>query len=375
MFVRELYVKNFRNYREATVEAPPGLIFVVGPNGAGKTNLLEALHFVAVGRSFRTSRDRDLLREDAAEPLTARATVRGSRGEQTFELTYDGTGKRAALNGEVLPRLLDYVGNLPLVAFGPDDLELVKGDPAARRRFLDVWLSQESRDYRYTLHRYYTVLRSRNALLARGAPAAEREPFDDDLVASGAHLTRLRAAAGETLAPQAAAAYRELAPEEEGLAVAYVPALSSAAGAEEEIAARFGRELAALREEETRRGQTLLGPHRDDLDLRLQGREARRFASEGQQRTAALSLRLAQFRLLARSRGEPPLLLLDDVASELDASRQSRLGRALEGAEQTWLTSTEPLTGVEPEANITISEGQIEGVATRGPGSNQNEPF
>jgi DNA replication and repair protein RecF len=375
VFVRELYVKNFRNYREATVEAPPGLIFVVGPNGAGKTNLLEALHFVAVGRSFRTSRDRDLLRCDTSEPLTVRATVHSSRGEQTFELTYDGTAKRAALNGEVLPRLLDYVGNLPLVAFGPDDLALVKGDPAARRRFLDVWLNQESRDYRYTLHRYYTVLRSRNALLARGAPASEREPFDHDLVTSGAHLTRLRAAAGEALAPQAAAAYRELAPEEEDLAVAYVSALSSAAGTEEEIASRFGRELAALREEETRRGQTLLGPHRDDLDLRLQGREARRFASEGQQRTAALSLRLAQFRLLARGRGEAPLLLLDDVASELDASRQSRLGRALEGAEQTWLTSTEPLAEVEPEANITISESRIEVVTAGGPTSAQNEAF
>jgi DNA replication and repair protein RecF len=359
LYASHIYLKNFRNYREAAVTAPPGLILVVGPNGAGKTNLLEAVHFLALGRSFRTSRDRDLVRR-GENALSVRATVQSACGEQEFALDYGSAGKTAAINDETIPRLIDYVGNFAVVAFGPDDLGLVKDEPAVRRRFLDVWLGQESREYLYTLQRYQTVLRSRNALLARAAPRAELEPYDRELVAAGTRLTRLRAQAAAGLTAAAAAAYGELAPEDEDFAVAYDPALSIT-GDEGEIARAFERELRESRADEERRGLTLVGPHRDDLRLAVKGRDARRFASEGQQRTAALALRVAQFRLLAETRGDPPLLLLDDVGSELDAERQRGLAAVVAGAEQVWLTATDPPEGIEPNAKISISGGQIRG--------------
>jgi DNA replication and repair protein RecF len=363
LFVSELYLKNFRNYREATVKAPPGLILITGPNGAGKTNLLEALFFLALGRSFRTSRDRDLVRrgEDA---LAVRAAATAPDGERTFELDYDGGRKRVAVNGETYGRLIDYVGTLAVVSFSPGDLGLVKDDPSARRRFLDVWLGQQSRDYLFTLQRYTAVLRSRNALLTRGAPSDEVEPFDHELVTAGARLTLLRARATATLGPAAAAAYRDLAPEEEAFDVSYEPGVP-AEGDEDDVAAAFERELGRRRDDERRRGLTLVGPHRDDLALLVKGRDARRFASEGQQRTAALSLRVAQYRLLAEERrGDPPLLLLDDVGSELDPSRRERLGRVLAGAGQTWFTATTIPTWLIPDVAINISEGRIAAAET-----------
>jgi DNA replication and repair protein RecF len=365
LYLRHLHLTNFRNYREATLQAPPGLILARGPNGAGKTNLLEALHFLALGRSFRTANDRDLVRRGEDE-LAVRAAAQTSSGEQNLEIHYSSAGKRVAVNGETIPRLVDYVGTLAVVAFAPDDLALIKEEPASRRRFLDVWLGQESRDYLYTLQRYQNVLRARNALLARGAPALELEPYDHELVGAGAKLTALRARASRALGPAAAAAYADLAPEAEEFAVAYDPAVAAGNGEAEEIAAAFERALRTAREEERRRGLTLAGPHRDDLMLTVKGRDARRFASEGQQRTAALALRLAQFRLLREKRGEAPLLLLDDVASELDEDRQRRLGHAVRGAEQTWVTATAAPPGLVPDANITISAGTISAAGRSG---------
>ena len=365
MYLSHVNLKNFRNYREATLEAPPGLILVRGPNGAGKTNLLEAFHFLALGRSFRTSSDRDLVLR-GEDGLAVRAAAQTARGEQTLEIHYAPAGKRVVVNGETIPRLVDYVGTLAVVAFTPDDLGLVKEEPASRRRFLDVWLGQESRDYLYTLQRYQNVLRSRNALLSRGAPRHEIEPYDHELVAAGAKLTALRARAAAALGPAAASAYADLAPEAEDFGAAYAPAVPADGDDAEEIAPAFERALRASRGEEERRGLTLVGPHRDDLTLTVKGRDARRFASEGQQRTAALSLRLAQFRLLGEKRGDAPLLLLDDVASELDEERQQRLAHAVRGAQQTWVTATSPPPGLEPVANINISEGIITASGRRG---------
>lgn len=365
MYLSHVNLENFRNYREATLEAPPGLILVRGPNGAGKTNLLEAFHFLALARSFRTSSDRDLVRRGEKD-LAVRASAQTSPGEQTLEIHYGSGGKSAAVNGETIPRLVDYVGTLAVVAFTPDDLALVKDEPANRRRFLDVWLGQESRDYLYTLQRYQNVLRSRNALLSRGASRSEIEPFDRELVAAGAKLTALRARAASALGPAAAAAYADLAPQAEDFDAAYAPAVPADGDDDEAYAEAFERALRDARDEEERRGLTLVGPHRDDLTLTVKRRDARRFASEGQQRTAALSLRLAQFRLLKEKRGDAPLLLLDDVASELDEERQRRLAHAVRGADQTWVTATQAPPGLQPFANIDISEGIISGPALGG---------
>ncbi len=362
MFLSEIRLQNFRNYRTANVKAPPGLVLVVGDNGAGKTNLLEAIYFLAVCRSFRTSRDADLLGD--GEALAIRATGRGRDGEQAFELRYHRTrGKTATVNGGRLPRLLDYVGELPAVAFSPGDLALVKGEPAGRRRFLDTWLGQASREYLYSLQRYNEILRRRNALLASDAPAREREPYDYELVAAGADLTARRQHATTALAPAAAAAYRELAPPGEELVVTYAPSVRGDDGNHESIAYAFEEQLARAAGEEGRRRQTVIGPHRDDLSLGVRDRDARRFASEGQQRTAALALRLAQCRLLKEHLGKAPILLMDDVSSELDGRRQARLASAFAGVDQVWLAATAAPDGFQPTAKFTVANGKISGPA------------
>lgn len=339
--------------------APPGLILIVGANGAGKTNLLEAIHFLAVCRSFRTSADRDLVLAGETG-FALRAVACGREGERRFELGYEAPGrKRAAVNGEELPRLLDYVGAFPVVSFVPEDLALVKGEPALRRRFLDVWLGQQSREYLYSLQRYYDVLRRRNALLLRAASVAEREPYDAELVEAGAFLTATRARAATALAPVAAAAYAELAPAGETFAVSYLPSVSGPLDDRDGIAAAYREQLAAAAPEEARRQTSLVGPHRDDLAFSVGGDDARRFASEGQQRTAALSLRLAQFRLLRERRGDAPVMLLDDVASELDGRRQEALYVVLADAEQAWLTATAAAPALQLAAKFTCAGGKL----------------
>jgi DNA replication and repair protein RecF len=268
-------------------------------------------------------------------------------------------GKRAAVNDERLPRLADFVGTLAAVAFVPEDMELAQGEPAVRRRFLDMWLGQESREYLYALQRYGDVLVRRNALLARFASRREREPYDYELVQAGAALTASRARAAAALAPAAARAYGELAPAAETFAVTYTASVNPASDDPGEVAAAFEEALARTRADEEERRTTLVGPHRDDLALTVQGRDARRFASEGQQRTVALALRLAQHRLQAAKRGDAPVLLLDDVFSALDAGRQERLFGAVAGATQVWVTAAVPPSALRPDAEFYIAGGEI----------------
>jgi len=354
-----LQLTDFRNYREATLAAPPGLILARGANGAGKTNLLEAIYFLAVCRSFRTGRDRDLTREGQAG-FALRARVAAPAGEEELELSYAAAqGKRAVVNGEALPRLLDYVGTFAAVAFVPEDMELAQGEPSVRRRFLDMWLGQQSREYLYDLQRYQEVLVRRNSLLAHGAPRAEREPYDNELIVAGSALTAARARAAAHLIPAAGTAYAELAPAGESFEVAYEPSVPAASTDKAEVETKFREALARVARAEEERRQTLVGPHRDDLALLVAGRDARRFASEGQQRTAALALRLAQYRLLAAQRGDPPILLLDDVTSALDAGRQARLFEAAQTAPQVWLTAPEKPTSLKPNAEYYIANGEI----------------
>jgi DNA replication and repair protein RecF len=357
--LRSLTLETVRNYREASVTAPPGLILVTGPNAAGKTNLLEAIYYLAVCRSFRGARDRDLVQQGARGWRLA-ANVAGPAGERRLELSYEfAAGKRAAVNEEPFPRLVDFVGTFAAAAFVPEDMALVRGEPAVRRRFLDMWLGQGSREYLYNLQRYGEVLVRRNALLARGASRAERLPYDHELVEAGAFLVAYRARACEGLAAAAAAAYAELAPAGETFAAAYVPSVAPAAADRREVAAAFEAALARVAPEEEERRQTVVGPHRDDLAFAVEGREARRYASEGQQRTAALALRLAQYRLLAAARAEPPVLLLDDVTSTLDGERQRRLFEAVAGAPQVWFTAPARPPALKPDAEFSIAHGLI----------------
>lgn len=350
MHVARLALRNFRNYRDLALELSPGVNAFVGANGQGKTNLLEALHLLATGRSQRGAKDPELILAGEGE---MRVWARVERTEGTVEIDLQiatHLGRRLRLNGQPQRRMADLVGRLAVVFFGPDDLQVLKGPPAERRRFLDILLSQVSPAYLHHLQRYSRALAQRNRLLrqVQGGHASRDElaAWDEPLAQSGAEITVRRVRALTSLAPVAAEQHRLISGGVEELAVAYAPALPGVESAAAEGPAAVGQilqhELERRRGEEIARAVTLVGPHRDDVALRIGGNDARAFASQGQQRTAILALKLAELTYMREVLGEPPVLLLDDVVSELDRDRRRHLLRAVDSGVQTLLTSTDP---------------------------------
>jgi DNA replication and repair protein RecF len=319
--VTRLRLRDFRTYASAEVELGERLTVVHGPNGAGKTNLLEALYFGCTGRSCRTTNEREVVRFDAP---AARVEIQGHDRDGEHELSVGfqpGEAKRFKVDGAPAERLLD-APHRPLVSvFLPDRLELVKGPPALRRSHLDQLVAALWPARAETRRSYGQALAQRNALLARvrgGGSRAALSAWDLELARHGIALRDDRAAAVDLLRPRFAAAAGEL-----GLAgepeLRYRP--RSRAASAEELAA----ELAERVDADLERGFTTHGPHRDDLALLRDGRELRAYGSQGEQRLALLALLLAERAALEDERGAPPLLLLDDVMSELDAERRERL--------------------------------------------------
>jgi DNA replication and repair protein RecF len=338
MLVTRLRLRDFRSYPSVDVALAERLTVVHGPNGAGKTNLLEALYFGCTGRSCRTSSEREIVRFDAA---AARVEVIGRDRDGEHELSVGfapGEAKRLKVDGAAVERLLDAPVRPLVSVFLPDRLELVKGPPALRRSHLDalvaaLWPARAS-----TRRAYAQALAQRNALLARlragHASRASLGAWDLELARHAIALRHDRACAVAALEP----AFAEIAADLGLLGAAalrYRP--RSEAASAEELAA----ELAARVESDLERGFTGHGPHRDELLLLRDARELRVYGSQGEQRLALLSLLLAERAGLEAERGEPPLLLLDDVMSELDAERRERLLRRIAGAGQTVITTTD----------------------------------
>ena len=326
MQVTKLSLTNFRSYRQLDLPLGPGLTTVVGDNAEGKSNLLEALYLLAIGKSYRAQTERDLVSWEAADAggyAIAAATLAGSEGLVELRVGLDcaagpGVLKRVRVNG-VPKRASDLVGVMSAVLFSAEDIDLVFGSPSGRRRYLDILLSQISRRYVQALSRYQRVLSQRNALLKamREGRASEDELgfWDESLSAEGAIVLAERWASTDRLVGLVGEAFDRLYGGG-SLSVEYVA--TSPRPQDGEHAQAMAKALRASRRRERALGMTLVGPHRDDLRLLLEGVEIARHASRGQARLAALALRLAEGRLLAERRGDPPLLLLDDVLSELD---------------------------------------------------------
>jgi DNA replication and repair protein RecF len=358
MRVKRLYLKDYRNYASVTVDLPAGVLVFEGPNGAGKTNLLEAVYFLSMCRSFRLGRDRDVVSRGASSTLV-RAEAAGRDGAVSFALEYDlkMSEKRATYNGNRIFKLTDYAGTLPAVAFHPQDLEIVKGPPVLRRRFLDHWLAQYDRRYIYLLKRYNDALSQRNALLRLYGGSAfarpECEAITETMVEAGAGIVKTRGEKLAELAEFAASDYAALTGDGEELAVDYLP---DTAGAEDRDL--FRAALFARAKDEQRFKRTLVGPHLDDVAFQVSGFDARRFASQGQQRSVVLALRLAQFKVTAMGSGETPILLLDDAFSELDRDRIDHLAETVSAAEQVWVTTTRRLDGFVG-TRFTVTDGVV----------------
>ena len=333
---RELRLRQFRNFTELDLLFPSPGAAVIGPNGSGKTNLIEALYYLEIFRSFRGAADDQLVRFDG-EAFHIRGRFEDPATGRDLEVTaaYEKRRRKkvVTVDGAEPERLGDALGRIGIVVFSPSDVAIVAGAPGERRRFLDIVLSLNARGYLGALQRYRHTLRQRNALLRAGAPAAQIEPWTESLVDSGAVIMAERAGWVAEHRAGFAARYERIGGEVAGR-LEYRPSVSGTESPESDFAGALQAELERLGARERERGLTLAGPHRDDLAfLRgddAEGRDLRDFGSGGQQRTAAVSLRLVEAETIRKARRRAPMVLLDDIFAELDPGRSGRLLELLE---------------------------------------------
>lgn len=347
-----LRLAHFRNYAEAEIQPDPALNLVVGPNAQGKTNLLEAIWVLGGARSPRVADQGQLVRF-GAERAMVRATLRLDGSDSLRELRLElgrGGARSFYLNDKAVHRHADILGTLALLWFSPDEVDVIRGGPSHRRRFLDLTLAQADPLYREALVRYTRVVQQRNRLLRARAPRGELpapllEAWDEQLAGAGAELVARRLSLLQQLEPAAAGVYRAMADGDGPLSLRYRSAVdpSPADPADEQaLRGRLLGRIRALRAAELARGVTLVGPHRDDVAILLGSMDLRHFGSRGQQRTAAVALFVAAWRWMRDRMGEAPVLLLDDVASELDERRRQRLLEVIPPEAQVFITATEP---------------------------------
>ncbi|MGB0564130.1 MAG: DNA replication/repair protein RecF [Spirulinaceae cyanobacterium] len=348
MFLQSLHLQDFRNYREQRVQFEGQKTIIVGPNAQGKSNLLEAVELLATLRSHRVSRDRDLIRQ-SAETARIAAQIDRSYGELDVALVLRTQGRRTAQrNQETLRRQLDFLGTLNAVQFSCTDLELVRGGPETRRHWLDTLVMQLEPVYAHILGQYNKVLKQRNALLRKlkrsEVPAADSTPqlavWDAQLVAHGARVTRRRARVLQRLAPIAQTWHQRISGAAETLTTQYQPHVVWTEDDAQAVQQIFLRQLRQRAIAEQQQGRTLVGPHRDEIEFGLNAAPARTYASQGQQRTLVLALKLAELELIEQVVGDAPLLLLDDVLAELDLQRQQHLLETIQNRCQTLITTT-----------------------------------
>jgi len=388
MHVTHLSLRNWRNYHQLNLELQPGTTLFYGPNAAGKTSLLEALFFLATTRSPRTSADRELIGWDAPADLglapfarLATTVVRRSSGREeriSIELLVQ---RRQDAAGSPLPttqktirvnraprRALDLVGQLRVVLFTPVDIDLLTGPPAGRRRWLDVMLSQLDGRYVRALAEYQKAVLQRNALLRSWREGRRPRPdevrrqlqfWDRTLAANGAQIMAERKAAIRELAELGAPIHRDIAGVGQQLRLSYAATVDGPDDAPA-LEAAFADMLQRMLREELERGQTLIGPHRDDVVCRLEDIDIGVYGSRGQQRSLTLALKLAEAELMRRRTGDAPVLLLDDILSELDAARRAHLLQFIDRPDQQTLITAADLADFDPSFLTQVSRLRVE---------------
>lgn len=351
MFLEHLELTQFRNYFSLDRDFISHRVLLLGANAQGKTNLLEAIGALATASSPFTPRDKDLVRWGEPQAIV-RSLVRTGIGKIEVDLLFRVAGRRAVkVNGIHQRRISDLLGTVNAVVFSRGDLDLVSGIPAQRRAFLNQYLLQIQPHFHEESRRYSRVLAQRNHALCAVAegryPIRDLEVWDTALVRLGGAIHRRRQDQLEELNPVAAAWHLRLSGDRERLELVYRSGTALLRGRDDwELA--MADTILKFRSTEIARRQTMVGPHRDDFEVLLDGRQARVFASTGQRRTIVLALKLAEMELLRNKSGESPLLLLDDVLAELDSGRQNRLLAYVPEGSQTFVTSTH-LSDFSPE--------------------------
>ncbi len=345
MKVSTLSLRNYRNYPAVDLSTDHRVNVFIGQNAQGKTNLLEAIYMLALTKSHRTSKDKEIIRWGEDHAVLSAGAVR-KYGDCRLQLDITNQGKKARVNGLEQRKLSEYIGTLNVVLFAPEDLEIVKGSPGVRRRFLDMEIAQVHPSYLHSLNQYHKVLVQRNNFLKSGnAHKSSNEPllavWNEQLATYGSKIMTRRQGFIAKLQTWAESIHRGITGGAERLEIGYLPSVDMQGKEEETVLfERFMIKLTQAKEQELRRGATLVGPHRDDLSFRINGKDAYSFGSQGQQRTTALSLKLAEIELIQQETGEYPVLLLDDVLSELDRHRQTQLIETFRSKVQTFITTT-----------------------------------
>lgn len=350
MHVTSLKLENFRNYETLQIEPGEGLNIFVGRNAQGKSNLLESLYLLATSKSSRAGKDTELIRFEQPLARVTAEVIRAKNSDISLSFAISHTEKKAArINGVKHTRLAEVIGQLNAVLFDSGDLEIIRGEPSVRRRFLDLEIAQTSPRYVLALGAYRKTLEQRNRLLRDlrdgRVSASARESliaWNVGLAQHGSRLMERRRLFLERLGQLASETHRILSEERDHLQLTYLPSFSLEELTDvEEIQTRFLSALSEAAGEEAARGTTSLGPQRDDIAFLVNGADCRLYGSQGQQRTVALSLKLAERQLIEELVGEPPLLLLDDVLSDLDDTRRSLLfDLTARAGSQTFLSCT-----------------------------------
>lgn len=368
MYLESLHLKDFRNYSTLDVDFDQGVNILLGENAQGKTNLLEAIYVLALTRSHRTANDRDLIGWQADEALVA-GRVRKANTTTPLELTFSKKGKKAKVNHLEQARLSGYIGQLNVILFAPEDLELVKGSPSIRRHFIDQEFGQMSPKYLYNAGQYRTILRQRNNYLRQLQRKQAKDlvflgVLSDQLAAFGAELVVARLTFLKQLEKWAQGVHEVISQAREELTFDYINQIKATPeDSVESLYQAYQTAFERQQQKEIEQGTTLIGPHRDDLHFLVNGKNVQTFGSQGQQRTTALSVKLAEIDLMKAITGEYPVLLLDDVLSELDDARQTHLLRSIQDRVQTFLTTTS-LSGItrkliNPPTVFNVSGGQL----------------
>ena len=378
MYLKHFIAQNYRNLQQFEVDFDPNVNIFIGQNAQGKTNLLEAIYFLALTRSHRTSNDKELI-AFGKDYANVSGHIYKSQIDLSLRVLITTKGKKVWVNRVEQAKLSKYVGQLNAILFSPEDLDLIKGAPNLRRRFMDQEFGQISAEYLYFAGKYKQVLQQKNNYLKQLAKGEARdtmflEVLSDQLAGVAAEVIVRRFQFLNYLDQYARDAYAHISTSAEKLEVIYRPSVKeiSVKDSVEEVYHKVLNNFQNNQKLEILKGTTLSGPHRDDIDFELDGKNAHLYGSQGQQRTIALSIKLAEIQLVHQLTDEYPLLLLDDVMSELDHNRQSALLNYIHGKTQTFITTTD-LEGISWEiikkpkiyriksGQIYLEEGKLHG--------------
>ncbi|HHW36654.1 MAG TPA: DNA replication/repair protein RecF [Bacillales bacterium] len=369
MFLTDLSLTNYRNYKKTGLSFENKVNVILGENAQGKTNLLESIYVLAIAKSHRTSRDKELIKWDE-EYAKIEGRVQKRMSALSLELVISNKGKKAKVNSLEQKKLSSYIGSLNVVMFAPEDLNLVKGSPQVRRRFIDIEIGQVMPVYMHDLNQYHHILQQRNHLLKQynrdpGKNKVMLEILTTQLVEIAVKITNRRIHFLHLLQNWAEPIHNGISRGLEVLKIQYNPSVNVSEGLDlSKMVEVYYEKFSEIKEKEIDRGITLAGPHRDDMQFFVNGKDVQVYGSQGQQRTTALSIKLAEIELIKSEVGEYPILLLDDVLSELDDYRQSHLLNTIQDKVQTFVTTTS-VEGIDHEtlkkaAKFYVTAGGVE---------------